>query len=70
MKAMVWNLTLGVCTVVLTVAFFLVVVPLRCIIMLVWLFSEFVWGGIERIADRFSFPGFDDNMRQESRGGV
>jgi hypothetical protein len=70
MKAMVWKLIVGVYTVLITVAFFLVVVPLRCIIMLVWLFSEFVWGGIERIADLFSFPGFDDDMQQEQRGGV
>jgi hypothetical protein len=65
MKKALWKLILGVCTMLMTVVFFLVVVPLRCIIVLVWLFSEFVWGGIERIADRFSFPGFDDTMRQE-----
>ncbi len=70
MKQTMWKLALSAYTVLLTVAFFLVVVPLRCIIMLVWLFSEFVWGGIERIADRFSFPGFDDDTRQEERCDV
>jgi hypothetical protein len=64
------RLILGVCEVLLTIAFFLVIVPLRCIIMLVWLFSEFVWGGIERIADRFSFPGFDDSGQHEQRSGI
>jgi hypothetical protein len=65
MKEAVWKLMLGTYTVLLTVLFFLVAVPLRCIIMLIWLFSEFVWGGIERIANRFSFPGFDDTVQQE-----
>jgi hypothetical protein len=64
------KLMLGVCEVILTVAFFLVVVPLRCIIMLVWLFSELVWGGIERIADRFSFSWFDDKTQHEQGSGL
>ncbi len=65
MKKALWKLILGVCAVLMTIVFFLVLVPLRCIIMLIWLFSEFVCGGMERIADRLSFPGFDDTMRQE-----
>jgi hypothetical protein len=64
------KLMFGVCEVLLTVAFFLVVVPLRCIIMLVWLFSEFVWGGIERISNRFGFPEFDDDVQHETRSDV
>jgi hypothetical protein len=62
MKGAMISILSAIGVVLWTLIFFVAVVPVRCIIMLAWLVSEFVCGGIERIAERLESLGLNDSQ--------